>query len=124
MAELFYPKLSYSIVGICFDAQNKLGRFAREAQYGDFIEYKLLEKNIKFSREFKIPGNDGCLDFLVEEKIIIELKSKRYLLKDDYFQTQRYLNLMNLKLALLINFQNRHLKPLRILGNINPSKMP
>jgi GxxExxY protein len=117
MSELFYPELSYSIVGICFNAQNKLGRFAREAQYGDFIENELTEKHIKFEREFPIPETDDRIDFLIENTIVVELKSKRYILKTDYYQAQRYLHLMSLKLALLVNFQNRHLKPIRIIKN-------
>jgi GxxExxY protein len=117
MSELFYPELSYIITGICFGAQNELGRFVKEKRYGDFIEQKLINKNIKFLRECPVPGTPDRLDFLVENKIIIELKHRRYLLKKDYHQIQRYLHAMNIKLALLVNFQNRYLKPIRIVKN-------
>jgi GxxExxY protein len=115
MTELLHPKLSYIITGICFDAQNKLGRFAKERQYANWISQALANKQIPFVCEYRIPRTNDRVDFLIDEKIIVELKSKRYLLKTDYYQTQRYLCLTNLYLALLINFQNRHLKPLRIL---------
>jgi GxxExxY protein len=115
MTELFYPELSYIIVGICFNAQNKLGRFAREVQYGDLVEQELKNERISFVREYLIHKTNDRVDFLIDNKIIVELKSKRYILKKDYYQTQRYLHLMNIKLALLVNFQNRHLKPLRII---------
>jgi len=118
MSELLYPKLSYIITGICFNAQNTLGRFAKEKIYGDWIERELLDKKIQFVRECPIPKTDDRIDFLIDKTVIVELKSKRYLLKEDYYQTQRYLHLMNLKLALLVNFQNRHLKPSRILRSI------
>ncbi len=120
MSELYFPELSYTLVGICFDAQNKLGRFAREAQYGDFIETGLMEKHIKFIREYPIPRTNDRADFFVDSKIIVELKSKRYILKKDYFQIQRYLHALDIKLALLINFQNRYLKPIRIVKNDRP----
>ena len=120
MSELYFPELSYLIVGICFNAQNKLGRFAREAQYGDFIENELAEKNIKYVREYPIPGTKDRVDFLIDKKIIVELKSKRYILKKDYSQIQRYLHALDIKLSLLVNFQNRHLRPIRIVKNDRP----
>ena len=120
MSELFYPKLSYAITGICFDAQNQLGRFAKEKFYGDHIEQELINKHIPYVREFPVRKTDDRIDFLIDGTVIVELRSKRYLLKEDYYQTQRYLHLMNLKLALLINFQNRHLKPSRIIRSIKP----
>ena len=118
MSELFYPKLSYAITGICFNAQNRLGRFAKEKLYGDYIEQELINERIPYVREFPVPKTDDRIDFLIDKTVIVELKSKRYLLKEDYYQTQRYLHLMNLKLALLINFQNRHLKPSRVIRSV------
>ncbi len=48
-SELIHPELSYLITGICFEAHNELGRYAREKQYGDFIEVKLKELKILYS---------------------------------------------------------------------------
>jgi len=51
--DLLYPKLSYLVVGFCFDAHNKLGRFAREKQYGDYIEGRL--KLVNFRNKYLRP---------------------------------------------------------------------
>ena len=56
------------------------------------------------------------IDFIIDDKIIIELKAKKIILKDDYYQTQRYLHALNKKLALLVNFRNRYLKPIRVIN--------
>jgi GxxExxY protein len=115
MSELYFPELSYLITGICFRAHNSLGRYAKEHQYGNHIEQALSESGVPFIREFPIAGTRDRIDFLIDNKVIVELKSKRYMLKADYFQTQRYLHLADIRLALLINFRNRHLRPIRII---------
>jgi GxxExxY protein len=121
MSELYFPELSYTITGICFNAQNSLGRYQKERQYGNWLENELRLKNIPYIRECPIIGTRDRVDFSVDGKIIVELKSKRYIMMNDYHQTQRYLQLMNIKLALLINFRNRHLKPIRIIRSDRPN---
>lgn len=113
--KIIYPELSYLLTGICFDAHNELGRYGREKQYCDLIEKKLQEARITYEREYTVKGTGNIIDFLIEDKIVLEIKAKRLILKEDYYQLQRYLQILNKKLGLLVNFRNRYLKPLRII---------
>ncbi len=122
--ELIYPKLSYDINGALFDVQNELGRYCNEKQYGDLLEKKLRERKLQFEREKFLPEsfegekvNRNRVDFLVEDVIIIELKTKRLIERVDFYQTKRYLIALNKKLGLLVNFRDKYLKPKRVINS-------
>lgn len=117
---LVYPELSYKITGILFSVHNVLGRFSREKQYGDYLEECFREQKIPYVREHTIGNSGNIVDFIVYDKILIELKAKGMLVPDDYNQVQRYLQSINLQLGLLVNFRNKYLKPLRIIKIDNP----
>jgi len=119
--KIIYPELSYKIVGVCFDVHNELGRFAREAQYANLLEERFKESRLEYKREFLIDETGNRVDFIVDDLIVLELKAKTTLLKTDYYQTQRYLQALDKKLGLLINFRCRYLKPARVL-KVNRSK--
>lgn len=113
--DLFYPELSYEIVGILFATHNQIGLFAKEKQYGDEITKRLKENKINFRRECSIGNSGNIADFIIDDKIIIELKAKRVLLSEDFDQVQRYLQEAGLLLGILVNFRSKYLKPLRVV---------
>ncbi|OHA51624.1 MAG: hypothetical protein A3A97_04390 [Candidatus Terrybacteria bacterium RIFCSPLOWO2_01_FULL_40_23] len=122
--DIIYAELSYKLTGLLMKTQEKLGRYAKEKQYGDALEILLTQENIAYKREpsipFNVAGEDvrgNRIDFIVEDKILIELKALPYITKRDYYQTSRYLRATNLKLGLLVNCHSQYLKPKRILNS-------
>ncbi|MES2215930.1 MAG: GxxExxY protein [Patescibacteria group bacterium] len=114
-SKLIYPELSYGITGLLFDVHNELGRYAREKQYGDKLAQLLKERGIKFSRELSIAGSGNIIDFIIEDKVILELKTIPRVVYGHYRQTQNYLQQTGLRLGLLVNFRNQYLSPIRII---------
>lgn len=60
--------------GVLFNVHTEVGQYGREKQYGDVLERILKEKNIRFEREVRIGDSGNILDFIIEEKILLELK--------------------------------------------------
>lgn len=122
--KVIYKDLSYKISGLLFYIHNKLGRFSKEKNYADALELVLKENDIPFSREQALSTdilskklNLYRYDFLIDNKVLLELKAKDLVSKDDYFQVLKYLKLNNMKLGLLVNFREKYLKPRRILNS-------
>jgi GxxExxY protein len=113
--KLLYEKETYKLNGIAFRVQKLLGRFAREKQYCDQYEKELKNENIPYQRELTIGDSGNRLDFYAYNLIPVEIKAKPFILKEDYYQTQRYLQALNSDLAILYNFRDRFLKPKRTL---------
>ena len=113
--KVIYPELSYLVIGILFEAKKELGEYAREKQYGDLIAEKLEKNKILFKREVGIGDTGNILDFIIDDKIVLELKATRFITKDNYRQIQNYLQQSKLKLGILANFREKFLKPVRIV---------
>lgn len=119
--KIIYPELSYILNGIFFKIHNQLGRFCKEKHYQIAFEKELIRLGIPYKREFlskqmfngQSLGNDRC-DFLIDDKIIVEIKAKKFITKEDYYQLLRYLKAHNIKLGLLVNFRNVYIKAKRI----------
>ena len=119
-------ELSYEINGVLFHIHNHLGRFCKEKIYCDAIESELKQRNIRFVREHLVPIKiDNIIftknraDFLVEDQLILEIKAKRFVSREDYLQTRGYLAALQKPLGLLVNFQQRFLTPKRVLSPLD-----
>lgn len=124
MTNLLYKELSFDINGILFDVHNSIGKFANERQVNDEIEKLLQTKNIHYIREWQILIADHeankeyhRADFLIDSKIILEIKYKKFLTKQDYDQTKRYLNAAQISLGILVNFRDNRIYPKRALNS-------
>lgn len=121
--KLIYPELSYQIVGILFKVQNELGNKYQEKYYQRAIEVELRNQNIKYSKEILIDLKYGeekigkyFLDFLIDDKIILETKTIPQLQPRDFKQVLAYLKAKNLKLGIIANFRNDKVIYRRILN--------
>lgn len=101
----------------------KLGRFCSERQYCDEIENEFKIGNYPYKREFQINELDESspkgnrVDFLVDDKIIVEVKAKKFVTKEDYIQLLRYLKGAGVGLGLIVNFRSTYLKPKRVINS-------
>ncbi|MEK7104071.1 MAG: GxxExxY protein [Patescibacteria group bacterium] len=122
--KVIYKELSYTLNGILFAVHNELGRFRSEKEYCDCIEKHLNDLLVNYEREKALPpsfegelARRNIVDFLIQDKIILEVKAKRILERVDYYQVKRYSSALNKKLAVLVNFQQKYLTPKRILNS-------
>lgn len=113
--ELLFKELSFILNGLAIEVRKEIGRFGREKQYSDLYEKKLIEKGIVFVREQAVGDTGNRLDFIIENQIALEMKAKPFVIKEDYFQVQRYLHVLNIELGIIYNFREMFVKPHRIL---------
>lgn len=123
MSELIYKDESYKIVGVLFEVYNNLGSGFSEIVYKDAIEYEFNTRNIKYEREkeYNVSYKDIILphkfyaDFIVYDKIILELKCAKEINKKHISQCINYLKVSNNKLAILANFHKDFLQHKRVI---------
>ncbi|WP_299062638.1 GxxExxY protein [uncultured Polaribacter sp.] len=123
MTEFLYKEDTFKIIGICMEVHNQLGKGFSEIVYGDALEIEFINSNIKYSREkmFNISYKGNILphkykaDFIINEKIILEIKAIQSLTSSHIKQTLNYLAVSKLKIGLLINFGEDSLKYKRVI---------
>lgn len=106
--------ITYLIRGCVFDVYNELGPGLLESVYEAALSYELREKGLNIKTQVGLPVKykdtqldlGYRIDILVEDKVIIELKSVEAILDVHHKQVLTYLKLTKLKLALLINFNS------------------
>ena len=111
-------ELATKIIGVAIDIHKKLGPGLLESVYENTLAYELKTAGLEIQQQVAMPvvykdvkmKVGYRVDLLVENKVIIELKSVENLLPVHYAQTLTYIKLSDLKLALLINFNEKLLK--------------
>ena len=111
-------EIAKRVLDVSFDIHRGLGPGLLETVYEVILYHKLKAMDLKVERQVSVPITfDGiefdegfCADLIVENKVIIELKSVKALEPVHPKQLLTYLRLKDLRLGLLINFNEELLK--------------
>ena len=123
MSELIHKEESYQIIGKCFDVYNNLGAGFLEIVYKDALEYEFRKTGIPYEREkeYTVNYKDIILphkfyaDFVVFDKIILEIKAVSGIADEFVAQAINYLKVSGNQLALIVNFGELQLNYKRIV---------
>ena len=121
-------EISYQIIGAAIEIHKTIGPGLLESAYENALAYDLQKLGFDVEQQKSMPfiykgvhQDIGYrIDIMVNNKVILEIKSIENLVPLHYAQTLTYLRLSNLKLALLINFNSKILKNSihRIVNNL------
>ena len=122
MAELIYPELSYKVVGVLFKVYNQLGGGYQEKYYQKAVKQELISCGLPFLEQvrsdFAYKGSfigRYYLDFIIEHKIVLELKITPSFSKRDIMQILGYLKQSDLQLGILASLNRNNFYYKRIL---------
>jgi GxxExxY protein len=113
MEELQHKDITEKIIGCAFEVHKFLGNGFQEVIYQRALAYELQQKGLQFDREIEqdifykdlnIAIGTRRADFLVEKKVLVELKALSQLEDVHLAQVLNYLRAYKLEVALLINF--------------------
>jgi len=109
-SDLIEPDLSYQVVGALYDVFNALGTGHREIVYKRALATALKDRGLKVAEELYTPLTfkgrvigRWRLDFLVEGRIVVEMKRGERIMKRDIEQVLEYLKTHHLRLGILAN---------------------
>lgn len=111
-------EITYKIIGACISLHNALGPGLLESTYECALAYDLIQTGLKVQQQVSMPfvykevrmDVGYRIDLLIENKVIVEVKSIEQLAPVHYAQVLTYLKLSELKLGLLINFNCKYIK--------------
>jgi GxxExxY protein len=114
---LLYPDLSYQVVGLAMEVHNRLGYGFLEKVYENALMILLRKAGIKAQQQCPIKvyfeGEEigsYVADIVVDESVILELKSQDTITNADRAQTLNYLKATGYKLAIILNFGKTRLQ--------------
>jgi len=121
--DILYPELSYRIMGCAFEVFNTLGPGLLKKQYQKAMAIEFGLRKIAFTEQAYYPRKykgvnitKGFMDFLVEKKIVGELKRGDHFSRGNIDQVSSYLEYSKLELGILIHFTKDGVRQKRILN--------
>jgi len=111
-------EIATRVIDTCFIIHKKLGPGLLESVYEEILFYELVKQGLLVDRQKPIPvywddklmGVGFRADLVVENKVIVELKSVETVLPVHYKKLITYLRILDMKLGLMINFSEVLLK--------------
>lgn len=111
-------ELSYKIIGLAIDVHKELGPGLLESAYQECLFYEIKNAGLKVEKELALPitykdiklDHGYRIDLLIENKLVLELKTVENFTDVHSAQILTYLKLGNYPLGLLINFDSKILK--------------
>jgi len=110
-------EITYKIRGAIFKVYNALGPGLLESSYEAALAYELINSGLNVRQQVGLPmvyeklkmDVGYRIDLLVENKVIVEVKSVENLAEVHFKQLITYLRLSNLKVGLLVNFNSENI---------------
>ena len=121
-----YSELTSRIIKCAIAVHSYLGNGFQEVIYQRALAYEFILENLKYERELEMdiyykdlqkPIGNRRVDFLIEDKVLVEIKA--VILLDDIHLAQaiNYLEAFKLEVGLLINFGSKKLQFRRLMKN-------
>jgi GxxExxY protein len=112
ITQKYITDLTYRINGACIEVHKILGAGLAEIVYHKALEKEFKLRNIEYKSEFQIPviykneylNCDFKCDFLIEDLIVLEIKSVSSILEIHKSQVLNYMNLLKVPKGILVNF--------------------
>lgn len=127
VTDILYKNLTYKIRACFFEVYNKLGCGFKESVYHKALAYEFQLQGIIFENEEELPvfykdKQVGAYkpDFIVDKKVIVEIKAQPKLLRLDELQLYYYLKGTEYSLGFLVNFGGDKLDIRRKIAGQNP----
>lgn len=123
-----YSDLTHEIIGAAYEVQNEIGCGHREQAYQLALAKEFKRRGIKYEKEVSADiryKNESVgvrrLDFMIENKIVVELKVGNHVGRGVFDQINEYLKFTKRKLGLIILFTSQDVKVRRVVNVSNES---
>ena len=117
-----HKELTYKVIGAAMEVHRELGYGFLEKVYENSLAILLKDEGIDVRQQYPVPVyfrgrivGEYCCDIIIEDKLIIELKTIEKLINIHYAQLLNYLKATQIRLGLLVNFGPRKLEYERLI---------